>query len=372
MIKFRQKEYVLPAALLTVGKGTLSALNVAGNAAAVGGIIQGSQQMKQAEQQAEEQAAQNRKITKALNNIAENAKNNPQAAQQAADVMGQKQFARINLGGIKKTFETIKNSKTGKNAIGFAKDIGGYIKSNRDELLGGTMAGGALAASSYITDRAIQHDMKKNGIPLQKNYANVSGSILSGLKKAGRATLDAAKNRKGTIATMAVLGSAPTALGYMAEKQQLKDQIESTSPIQKTYTIKLKSIGNMFGKAGKWIKGKAIKAKTKWENSPLRNTPGQTILGTISNLSGGGGRKGVEDFANTMINSKSGSEWSKTVGGLAKKYPKTALATSIPIGVGTMAVTWDAGEKLVRKTAKAADDNAYAYQESKEQQIPQQ
>ena len=365
MIKFRQKEYVLPAALLTVGRGALGALNVAGNAAAVGGIIQGSQQMKQAE----EQAAQNRKITKALNNIAENAKNNPQAAQQAADVIGQKQFARINLGGMMKA---AKNSKFLKNAKGLGKDVWTITKEHKNGLIGGTLAGGAMAGAGYLTDRAIQADMKKSGIPLQQKqeeqrvYA-ITGSIMGGLKKAGKVTWDAAKKNKKMIAGMAVLGSAPTALGYMAEKQQLKDQVEHTR--QKTYSLKLKTFGK-FGFLGKAAKGAVNKVKGV-KNWQIWKTPGQTTLGFLSNMSMGGGREGVSKFGKRLeeLGGRSGSEWSKKAGRFIQTHPKTALAASIPVGIGVMSGTWDAGEKLVRKGAEAVDKNAYAYQKSKEEQI---
>lgn len=375
MIKFRQKEYVLPAALLTVGRGTLGALNAAGNVAAIGGIAQGAQQMKQAEQQAEEQAAQNRKITKALNNIAENAKNNPQAAQQAADVIGQKQFARINLGAIKNSLRGV-----GKNATGLAKDVGTIVKENRGGLIAGTLAGATLAGSSYLTDKAIQRDMKKNGIPVQKNYAAKAGigkSILSGLKTAGKETWKAAKSHKGMIGSMAVLGSAPTALGYMAEKQQLKDQIASTQQLgQKTYSLKIKRFAKLgfIKKAGTFLKNPVTNTKTWWKGTPLRNTPGQTILGFMSTMSGGGGRKTVTNIGNRLqeLGKKSGSKWSQGAGKFIIDHPKTALTASIPIGLGVMAGTWDTGEKLVRKGAKAIDKNAYAYQESKEQEVPQQ
>ena len=357
MIKFRQKEYVLPAALLTVGKGALGALNAAGNVAAIGGIAQGAQQMKQAEQQAEEQAAQNRKITKALNNIAENAKNNPQAAQQAADVISQKQFAKINLGSLA-------NNKTVKNAIGLGKDVGKIAWKNRRDLAGGLLAGAALSGASYITDKAIQHDMKKSGIPLppkkeQREYSLNKESIMKGIKFAGRELKQTAKKNKMMIGSMALLGSAPTALGYMAEKKAIKDQINSTVPPakEKTYSF-ASSIGNF---------GKKIKA------APIFHTPGQTILGGISNMFGGGGRRGVYKFGHQLnrYGKHSGSEWSQKAGKFIMDHPKTALVGSIPVGAGIMAGTWDAGEKLVKKGMKKIDKNAYAYQESKEEEIPE-
>ena len=364
MIKFRQKEYVLPAALLTVGRTALTGLNAVGNAAAVGGIIQGNSQMKQAEEQAAAQEEQNRKMTKALNKIAENAKNNPQAAQQVADIVGQKQFARVNLGFLK-------NSKTVKNATGLGKDLGKVIWKNRRGLGGGLLAGAALSGTSYLTDKAIQYDMKKSGIPLpqkkeeQREYS-VKGSIMKGLKFAGRELGQTVKKNKTSIGLMAAIGTVPTTLGYVAEKKEYKDQIKNTvPPREKSYSV----ASNVLKNLGTRVRGVGTKVK----NAPIFHTPGQTILGGISNLFGGGGRKGVYKFGHQLnrYGKHSGSEWSQKAGKFIMDHPKTALAGSIPVGAGIMATTWDAGDKLVKRGAKKIDKNAYAYQESKEEEIPE-
>lgn len=376
MIKFRQKDFVAP--LLAAGGRMLAgaapslalegALGIAGNKAQAKA---NEEQTEIMQKQAREQKRQNEKMAEAMNKIAENSKNNPQVAQQAGSqisqvMMSQKEFARINLGGMKKIWGTIKNNPTFKNASGLAKDVGTIVKENRGTLISGTLAGGVLAGSSYITDKAIQHDMKKNGIPVQKNYA-VTGSILKGLKTAGKETWKAAKDHKGMIVSMAALGAAPVGLGYMAEKQQLKDQVANTQ--QKTYSLKLKSFGKFgwVGKIGKSIGNRWTNTKNWWKAVP----PGERILGGISSFSGGGGREGVSKFGQRLqeLGKKSGSTWSQKTGKFIVDHPKTALAASVPVGIGTMALTWDTGEKLVRKGIKAADKNAYAYQESKEEQI---
>lgn len=180
MIKFRQKEFFWGMALNTAGAiGTGLFLK------------QGSDQMKQAEEQAAQAEEQNRKMTKALNKIAENAKNNPQAAQQAADVMGQKQFAQINFA---KLTATLKNNKTLGNAKGLAKDVGKIVWKGKNKLIGGTMMGATMAGASYLTDKAIQKDMKKNGMPLEKTYS--AGSIMKAVKGTGKVLGEAAKKIK--------------------------------------------------------------------------------------------------------------------------------------------------------------------------------
>lgn len=338
MIKFRQKEFFWGMAL-----------NAAGAIGTGLSLKQGSDQMKQAEEQAAQAEEQNRKMTKALNKIAENAKNNPQAAQQAADVMGQKQFAQINFA---KLTATLKNNKT----LGNAKDVGKIVWKGKNKLIGGTMMGATMAGASYLTDKAIQKDMKKNGMPLEKTYS--AGSIMKAVKGTGKVLGEAAKKNKGTLITMAALGSAPMALGYSAEKAQYKDQMALT---QRNYAVPgVMAVKRLLTGASKSVR-----------NSQIFKTPGQTILGGLSNLSGGGGRKGVYKFGHQLnrYGKHSGSVWSQKAGKFIMDNPKTALAGSIPVGAAVLGATWGTGEKIVNKTARALDKDAFKYQDSKNQEI---
>lgn len=347
MIKFRQKIFVVPA-LVALGGKAMTALNVAGAVGTVASVKQGADQMKQAEEQAEEQ---NKKMTKALNKIAENAKNNPQAAQQAADVVGQRQFARVNLG---KVF----NNKNLQNAKGLAGDLGKIVWKGKSKLIGGTLMGGSMAAASYATDKYIQKDMKKNNIPLEKTYA-IPGSVMNTVKGAGRVVGKTMKKHGGSIAGMAALGSIPTLLGYSAEKRQYKDQIESTQ--QRNYAAPAVGMAvKRFLTAG----GNKI-------GSDLYKKPGETILGTISGFSGGGGKGGVYKFGHQLnrYGKHSGSEWSQKAGKFIMDHPKTSLAASIPVGGAIIGATWGTGEKLVNKTARSLDKNAFKYQDSKNEEI---
>ena len=343
MIKFRQKEFFCGMAL-----------NAAGAIGTGLFLKQGSDQMKQAEEQAAQAEEQNRKMTKALNKIAENAKNNPQAAQQAADVMGQKQFAQINFA---KLTATLKNNKTLGNAKGLAKDVGKIVWKGKNKLIGGgTMMGATMAGASYLTDKAIQKDMKKNGMPLEKTYS--AGSIMKAVKGTGKVLGEAAKKNKGTLITMAALGSAPMALGYSAEKAQYKDQMALT---QRNYAVPgVMAVKRLLTGASKSVR-----------NSQIFKTPGQTILGGLSNLSGGGGRKGVYKFGHQLnrYGKHSGSVWSQKAGKFIMDNPKTALAGSIPVGAAVLGATWGTGEKIVNKTARALDKDAFKYQDSKNQEI---
>ena len=83
MIKFRQKDFALPALLapLFTANGLLASATIGGTAISA---VQGSKAAKAAEEQHEQMLAaqkrENTKLTKALNNLAEQAKNNPQSA----------------------------------------------------------------------------------------------------------------------------------------------------------------------------------------------------------------------------------------------------------------------------------------------------
>ena len=226
----------------------------------------------------------------------------------------------------------------------------------KNKLIGGTMMGATMAGASYLTDKAIQKDMKKNGMPLEKTYS--AGSIMKAVKGTGKVLGEAAKKNKGTLITMAALGSAPMALGYSAEKAQYKDQMALT---QRNYAVPgVMAVKRLLTGASKSVR-----------NSQIFKTPGQTILGGLSNLSGGGGRKGVYKFGHQLnrYGKHSGSVWSQKAGKFIMDNPKTALAGSIPVGAAVLGATWGTGEKIVNKTARALDKDAFKYQDSKNQEI---
>lgn len=323
------------------------AANVAMGAMTAGQLKQGSDQMKQQEEMAEQQKIENARITKALNKVAENAKNNPAAAQQAAQVVGQKQFAMIN-------------PKTVKNIGQFGKDLGTLALKRKNTLIGGTLAGAGIAAAGYGADKIVQADMKRSGIPLpekvrdpreQRHFALPAGSIMGGLKTAGKAIGTAAKKNKGMIALTAGMTVAPVALGYAAEKQELKDQVRAT---QRNFA----GLGGVFTNIGKGFK-------------TFKAHPGKSVLGGISNISGGGGRKGVQGFGRQLeyLGKKNGSEISQKAGKWIQNNEKTALAGSVAVGATTLGATWGAGEKGTKKVLKAIDPNAYRYQDSKNQEV---
>lgn len=334
MIKFRQKIFVAPLIPLALE-----------GAMAVGtglSLKQGMDQSKQAEELAARQEEQNKEITKALNRVAKSASKNPIVAQQAANVMSQKQFG-INGGFI-------------KNVTNLAKDVknAAWTPGAKRFMKVGLASGAVMGGTGYIVDKAIQKDAKKIGLmndnssPQQKSYANV-GSVL---KKAGGFI----KNNKTELGLSAGFSAIP-AVGYLSERKQFLDQkkatmASSTTPQQRSYAFvpKMSGIKKMF--------------------QPMRDHWGQTVLGGVNKLVsfGGIGRKEVAGFGKRMAEGSS-SEWGRKLGGFIQKNPKTALTGAIGVSLGVSAGSYGLGEKMVKKGAEAVDKNAFAYEKSKNQEI---
>ena len=354
MIKFRQKEFVAP----------LAALGVLSNGAMLASVPIGIAQANKAEEQAKAQEDQIKKQNQILKKIANNAQNNPEVAQQVASVktmsLTVKRFAAIGNTGKLMNWKNIK---------GLGSDLWGIAKNNKDSLISGVLIGGVGAGASYATNKAIEYDMKKNGIPLpnqqaqQKQYAAVNGSVLQGIKSGAKTVWNVAKNNKLGILGFGVgLSSLPTGLGYLAEREQLKAQAKQSQgypqePQQKQYA----AAGGFIKGLGKNIKG--IKnSVVNFAKDPITGT-----TNAASHMLGMGGKQGVQNFANTM--SKSENPLSQKIGEFTGKHGKIALAASVPVGLGVMNATWGGGEKAVRGTAKLLDKNAYAYDNSKNQTI---
>lgn len=335
MKKLKRKLFIAP--LIPIASTALTALDIGM------GVKDGAE----AKEQAEEQAKRDRKISKQLEEIANS--QNPQAGQAAAQVLQQRGYSAIG--------SVLKN--VGKNAAGFSKDMGKLISNHKKSLIIGTASGATLGASSYLTDKAIQSDQKKSG---QKEYS--AGSVLKSIGKG-------AWNNKGKLMFPAAIGALP-AIGYVTDKKIKSDMANEVSPTitnkEKKFStprILSKGLAKGLSKMKQGFGG----MKKGWET--FKSHPGQSVLGGISNMTGGGGTKGVKNIGKEIsdIGEKSGNAWTKSLGKGIQKNTKTSLAISAPVGLGIMGATWGTGEKVVNKTARAADKNAYKYQDSQNQQI---
>lgn len=332
----KQKEYGIGAgALLPIDLG-IGGIEAIGNK-----IHEGAMEGKQ-EEQAELMREQGRLIKK----IKERDANVGKAAE-----------------GATKTYSFIPSTQTLKGLGRAAKSAFG--KSAKSNIIMGT----AMAGSVYAANKYIQKDMKKEGMEVgndgmlqQKSYANPTPA-LKNLYQGAKKTLGQAskKYHLGTVSMGAAFGGVPLALGYAADKQQAKDMQAMTQ--QKSY-----------GKVDGMLKtAKAMTTKGWWKSRPLFEHPGRTITGAASNLSsfGMGGTKNIQKFGDKVldIGKKQGNSQLTSIGRWVKNNPAAANAAAIVPGAVAAKVTWDGSSKLVEKGARAADPNAYKYQDSKNQQI---
>lgn len=374
MIRFRQKNFAAPV-VAAAGGGLLSTL---GNVAMIGGtaampfqMVQASKQAKEAEEQNEKMIAaqkkENAKLTKALNNIAKEAKNNPQVATQAGQLVAQNKTFAAPAGLI------AKGSQVAKDMIRAAGG-GGKIYG---KVAGLGLAGLATGGAMYAVDKAQTVDarrigmMPKKGDIQQRSYAapsSVMSKVVPTMKKLGKLTfskenLSQAKNWAG----FALLPAAGYVLGDRAQfkgQQKEQEKIASKQPQQRSYAFNAASI--MKGAKG-FVKN--LNPKT-WQ---ITKTPGQTTTGFIAR-SGSMfmiGRKDIANFGNKLMMDPKSSAVSKRVGRWIVENPNKA---NLGLGLGAGSVltgAYGAGEKLAKKTAKAVDKDAYAYENFKNQQVQQ-
>lgn len=335
MTEFRQKEFIAPLVL---------AGNVAMGALTAGQMVQAHKQGKEQEAQSEAMQEKLDEQNRALERIARRAEKNPELATKAGEVIQERGFsARRKLFGA-----------TMNNAVGFAKDLGKAVWKRKEAITSGTLMAGAGAVTGYAANKYIQKDMEKQQQQQQRAYAMVSGKAVLGSAK------EFIKNHKGGLMMGGAMGAMPL-LTYQAQKAQQSGQIEQTAqPQQRAYAGVGGFVNNM--RQGLWRMKAGQGGLGRFYKKPL-----ETTLSGVSSLAGGGGKKAVNKFANELAGSS--NPWSQKTGQFLKNNPKTALAGSAVVGGTVLSTSWDLGEKGVKKGFKAIDKNAYAYEDSQNQQI---
>lgn len=380
MIRFRHKNFGLPA-LGAIVNGLMTG----------GMLVQGGMQMKQASDQAKEaeeqnekmlaaQKRENAKLTKALNNIAEQAKSNPQAATQAGQLVAQS-----------KTFAAPAKfiTKGGKLVKDMISAAGGTGKAGK-AVLGLGSAGLATGLTSYAIDKAQTADARKIGMmpPRRENLQQRSYAAPSVLSKVGNYAKKSgkylvSKDNLKKSAGWAAIGALPVA-GYLGDRAQFKGQQReqeniASQPQQRSYAAF--NLGSMAKSARGYIKN--MNPKTIAQNAKgyvknmnpktwqITKTPGQTLSGFAAK-SGSMfmiGRKEVQKFGENLAKNPNMGSWARKTGNFIKENP---IKSNLAVGLGAGSVltgAYGAGEKIVKKTAKAVDKDAYAYEKFKNQQV---
>ena len=279
MIKFKEKIYVLPAAVTGLANGAMIAsLPI--------GMIQAHNQGKQAEEAAEEQARLQKKMNAQLKRIADSEDQN-KGQEAAAVLQGQQAFSELSQdvgedlsNGVKKAGNTvggavggltgaaggaIGGALAGKAAVAASNKFLGttLAKGGRYGALAGTVMGGILGAqsgSSLFSERRVGsvlysdinitssdidtlsrnaerlQSIRKPGIPSQSVLATDldqvtqrSFAAAGELAKMGKGLWNVAKQHKGTVAEGLASGLAMGGAGYAANKIINKDQDEGKS-----------------------------------------------------------------------------------------------------------------------------------------------
>lgn len=341
MIRFRQKEYVVPVAAALGSNTMLNALTAGSLGLGVLQMGQASSQAKDAERQQQEalavQKRENAKLTKSLDRLAKSAQGNPQVMAQAGHMVGQTRLYSF-----------------GKNATTFAKDLTKAIgKGNIGKTsikLG--MAGVGTSLVGYATDKAITRDARKIGLMKkeeQEKQYSVMSSIGTNLKK-GIQYAGSKKNLK-EVGGWAVFGALP-ALGYLSQRKQYKDQLKSQQPQQelgqKSYSI-VKNLTNAAkGLTKDWAGWKSV-------------TGGITRMSSMWTI----GRRDVQRVAKNLQKEGNGT-WAKKLGkGMEQHQNLANLGTAGLVGTSVAGI-YNQSEKLTKKGLGKVDKDAYAYEKFSE------
>lgn len=389
MIQFREKIYVLPAVVAGLGNAAM----VAG----VPLSIKANKDQREAnaaqERELKRQTNLMAKQTKAYEEAAKSAAKNGSLVQSPA-VMQQTTYS-ITLKRKTKTYSIfspvakgirkvansktmdnvvnrLKQSKTAVNARDFGRDL---IEIGKERGSGQKMAnmmasGAIMAGTGYLTDKIIQADRKKLGAPvdtpekekksLGKKIKNgvligagtlgaTAGTLMLARKgKLNRATMNSAWGKAKTMgkeafkdaagspgkAALAVgLGAAFPAVGYLSQRQQLKDQIKQSQSEERQYA------------------------------TPAEKTPWYENWGFYM------GKTSRGKLADQMTKPGRGVWMNKAAKVIRKTGPVGILA-----GIGLASAKWkpfEWGDKAVRKPLEAVDKKAFAYEKSQNQPVQQ-
>lgn len=393
-----------------------SLLNAAGSASMVAGTVQASQQMKQSEEQFKKQqqqeidnmkrqaeinkkqaeldaknqmkieqlrsktAIETAKIQNDSNNNFMNMNNaltggssggNPMAAPQNNPEMATKGFSEKSSIRLK------------RRVFGVVSDLGQVALNNKGHLLGHIATGLTMGATGVVAGSLITRNMKKQGIDVNAMKSDIerqeglqkqmsaSEAVAEGVENVGKETWGKAVKgaAKGMVNPMGLgfgaLFEIPNAISYSKNIDTLKARYGKnvTRPVQEQYSaksktsIKVKRINGVQKNFG-FTAGKIIDPKGFIQH------PGKSLMGFASMMSMGGGNKGVNSFTEQLKQQgmKSGNQTTVKIGQWLQDHPKTALAGSIPVGLGIMKVTFDAGDKVARKVGEKINPDYNVYE----------
>lgn len=283
---------------------------------------------------------------------------------------------------VDKLANQVNKNKFLRNAKTFGYDLIDLGKENKvgNKALKMVGSGAIMAGTGYLVDKAITHDRKKLGIPVEKREIEeteeskkkkkakkVKNSILAGLGATGLAggtlllarhgklnkdtfkkavknlDLKSIKPGKGELVLSAAIPLALSGVPYLISRKQLKDQAKQTrnqkediseEENEKTYSAKTNEKSKSIGKA---LKNFFIVPK-----------------------------EDREKLAKQM--SKKG-DWMKKMSKVVNPKNKVLGAAVGFAALPLVFKPWEIGEKATKSAIKKLDKNAYAYEESQDEVV---
>ena len=380
MIKFRQKMYIAPLAML----GGSTAMNVIGGLGLVqggAGMVQANQQMKQAEQHQQQNARLQKQQMKieaqkadAINNLA----NSPAGQTPAGQAVQQGLFSERKVLKNQKLFAMRYNMQDVK---GFGKDLGNHILKNKKRIGGFVGFGVAMTGGKYLADKMVQKDKsvmpQQNEENQQKEYSDnklptpkKSGSIMSKIGSAG-------------LGMGVVMGALQPLSSYASDKVQQKSiskrseekRFANPSIFRRGVNAIKRSgwnsrqnmdvINNINNSESTWYKPGSWKWLKKIKHNPARG-----LANIYNSFNMMGGETGMKSFQNSLTGKgTSGSKLSKDIANFTKNHGAASMAAIGAIGGGALFKASELAEKGTEKTLRAIDKNAFKYTDSKEEEM---
>lgn len=261
MFKFRKKNFALPAAL--AGSAAMNAIGALGVGTSVAGMMQSGKQAKAAAAQQEEAMEEQRRLQnqqlnaqarqneRMMNTLKEVAKQNPGVAAAAAG-----QQMGVMQGNFSVPAGLVNAAKVAKGAVKDLAIVGKKVGAHK-HVASGIALGTTAAGASYLVDKAIQADAKRNGIDLgngdsegRKESAKKIGKVAAIAGTAALATLGAkkgllGKSIQGTANKYITKANAGKVGNTM--KNAFKDQFVNSDKLKnaKTFKDKVKSVNGL-------------------------------------------------------------------------------------------------------------------------------
>lgn len=398
MIIFREKDFAAPALALVGGKIGLGFMAGGTAISAVQGHNANKQQSKVNEEMAEEQRRQNqilareeKKRTEAYQQSLKSGSVTPPTQSTFSITFKSKEFGNPITGFLTKSANKLANSgawkkvsgtKAYKNFRSTADDLYqvGKQRGSGQKIANTFAAGATMAGGGYLVDKAIQADMKKNGIPLnkqqeqdprEKKKKKIKNGILAGTAALGTTAGALVMARKGKLNT-ATFKKGANALGSGFKNQwKLKDdKTGKKSLLMPVMTVAFPAMsGVSYLTQKKQLKEQANQAPQERQYS--RSVLGKIGKGVGSFFLGEYNKAGRAKLGNQLVTqaAKSGN---KTTMRLAKMVNPRNAVIGTAVGAGLMSTSFKPmtlGEKAVKKPLEKVDKNAFAYEKSQNQSV---